>query len=388
MKVLTSAVILAASMPALAASTVAYIYAEVPNEGTNVWAASSTGKLTLLKGFPFSTEGDTVGTNGTFFLTLNENGTLFSYKVESNGGLGGQVSITNTYKYTPSSPYCGTAIGAEFDHTGKYVYVSISGYGSGNTYCNSIQTFAIGKTGELTFKGSTDYDLYQYGDELGEIDYITGYRPTITGNGKFAFFADSVIPGNSLYNINTFAQDGSGTLNWQPTTETDPVGFSQSGVPGLMTDDPTNHLAMMVYTLSGVPPGNLPTPRIASYTVGSRGQITSTNTDANMPAVPSGITLMKLDPTGTKLAVATDPGVLFFHFNGANPVTRYPVAAIGDSGAIGDMAWDDSDHLYLGNYHSGRLHVYTVTKDGAAESPESPTQINFYAHIVVRSVSK
>jgi hypothetical protein len=97
---------------------------------------------------------------------------------------------------------------------------------------------------------------------------------------------------------------------------------------------------------------------------------------------------MKLDPTGTKLAVATDPGVLFFHFNGANPVTPYPVAAIGDSGAIGDMAWDDSDHLYLGNYYSGRLHVYTVTKDGAVESPESPTQINFFGHIVVRSVSK
>ena len=225
MKVLISAVILAASLPALAASTVAYIYAEVPHEGTNVWAASSTGKLTLLKGSPFSTEGDSVGTNGTFFLTLNDDGMLFSYKVEPNGGIGGQVSITNTYAYTPPSPYCGTAVGAEFDHTGKYVYVSVSGYGSGNTFCNTIQTFSIGKTGELTFLGSTDYDLYQYGDQLGEIDYLIGDRPTITGNGKFAFFADSVIPDDSLYNINTFAKENNGTLNWQPTTETDPVGF-------------------------------------------------------------------------------------------------------------------------------------------------------------------
>jgi hypothetical protein len=83
-----------------AAAAEAYVYDET-GSGLYVYDASSTGKLTLVKGSPFQPTGQVVGTNGKFLLTVNDT-ILFSYKIESDGGIGDLVSQINTQLYSGS----------------------------------------------------------------------------------------------------------------------------------------------------------------------------------------------------------------------------------------------------------------------------------------------
>src|SRR5271156_4614245 len=82
----------------VASAQEAYVYDTVA-KGTYAYDASSTGKLTLIKGSPFKTAGALIGTNGKFLVTADTT-TVFSYAVESNGGIGKLVSTINTQLYS------------------------------------------------------------------------------------------------------------------------------------------------------------------------------------------------------------------------------------------------------------------------------------------------
>ena len=357
----------------------AYVYDNLA-AGTYVYDASSTGKLTLIKGSPFQTVGSLIGTNGKFFVTANAT-TVFSYVVASNGGIGKVVSEINTQKYTGSE--CGTMnSGGEFDRTGAHIYIPLSGDENGN--CDSLQTYGISNTGILTFKGATEYN--QGGPFNISVNSMG--LPTITGNGKFAygFLTAAGFDSVSCYgpSITTFAAESGGVLNYQ-------AGYSGSfpalppGVSwvllGSMTDDPTDHVAIAVDSINsdcGVIRDITYTgpAQLMSATVDSQGNLTSTNTYENMPTLagdgsPSS---MVLDPTGKILAVATGTGVQFFHFNGASPITTF-TGVIGVSGYITHMSWDSDGHLYAQNGASGKMHVYEVSTKSAKELSGSPTLI-------------
>ncbi|HEY2860892.1 MAG TPA: hypothetical protein VGJ21_20955, partial [Terracidiphilus sp.] len=63
--------------------------------------------------------------------------------------------------------------------------------------------------------------------------------------------------------------------------------------------------------------------------------------------------------------------IQFFHFNGANPITKF-TGVIGSSGYVSQMEWDKYNHLYALNARSGKLHVYTASSNGVTEAPGSP----------------
>jgi hypothetical protein len=361
----------------------AYVYDTVA-KGTYAYDASSTGKLTLIKGSPFQTVGALIGTNGKFLVTADTT-TLFSYAVESNGAIGKEVSKINTQLYSGSE--CGTILSTEFggtgpgefDHTGANIYVPL-GVGDEDGTCYSLQTYAISKTGFLTFKGATDFDT-------GNASIIgPPSLTTITGNGKFAYNFQTVeFDSESVCGpfINTFAAESGGVLNYQaqdgesggPNPTLPPGTFW--GIVGVMTDDPTDHVAMAMFTSDcGYPDPVSGPPQLVSATVGSQGNLTSTNTYENMPTLagngwPSS---MVLDHTGKILAVATGTGVQFFHFNGAKPITPF-TGVIVVSGYITHMSWDTDGHLYAQNGASGKMHVYDVTTKEAKELSGSPTLI-------------
>src|SRR5277367_6654501 len=114
---------------AVAQSPVAYVYVaeDAPtgslNSPTSVYAASSAGKLTPIKGSPFTqTVGTIIGTNGTHFLTVDQNDNtthqyLRVYNVASDGVIGEEVSKQDLHEW------CGFDRGGVLDHTGQYVYV-------------------------------------------------------------------------------------------------------------------------------------------------------------------------------------------------------------------------------------------------------------------------
>jgi hypothetical protein len=371
----------------------AYVYDYIPNKGVYVYDASSTGKLTPIKGSPFKPAGQMVGTNGRHFVTSDSN-SLLSYEVESNGAIGKLVSDINTQHYSGSD--CGTisypGAVAEFGHTGETIYIMLSGAaGDGAGACDGIQTYGISKSGTFTFKGATEFNQESS-------YYYAGNLPTLTGNGKFGYdFEFNTFDGDVCTpTINIFAGESGGVLEYQNILSTPPPPpvppSGDSWIITAITDDPTDHIVLAMYTTTDVDCNDGPTfgpAQLASYTVNSQGNLTTTNTYENMPKMPGGDypNLMKLDPTGKILAVAMGTGVAFYHFNGADPITSF-TGVIGDSGQIALMAWDTRGHLYAQNSASGRMHVYEVTTKTAKELPGSPTSIPFsspYSSFVVQT---
>lgn len=366
---------------AATSSPVAYVYVQT-SQGTVLYDASSSGKLTLVAGSPFNTSGYYIGSNGKYFITAGIHD-LHTYKVAANGGLGGQTSQFDTQSYGGSQ--CGLTSGAVLDHSGQDVYVSLKGAPAddGNNLCDALQTDSLSSSsGMFTFKGDllVDEDSKNTGSDT---------LPVLLGNDKFAYSLEG-IPDACEHTINIFARESSGALEFAPGQNvTLPAGPSggyyyhplyPSNIdvslvplqPSLITDDPTDHLAIALYAEKDAPCGTTKTPQLASFTADSKGNLTTKNTAADMPSIAgSGINVMRLSPSGNLLAVATGTGVQIFHFNGSSPITKF-TGVIGTSGFIRDLQWDKSNHLYAVNGVSGNLHVYTITTTSAVEAAGSP----------------
>jgi hypothetical protein len=206
----------------------AYVYDQLLDSSVYVYDASSTGKLTPVKGSPFQPVGQMIGTNGKFFLTADST-TVYSYAIESNGGIGKYVSQIDTQAYSGSK--CGQGVsGAALDHTGSYVYILVTG---GQTSCSAYQTFEVDKTGFLSFKGAVD---------LG--NFNTGETPVITGNEKYA-----ISDGSNTDNYQTFktlTRESSGTLVRGGEGITFPAAQDGWLVLSNFSPDPKDHLAVVM----------------------------------------------------------------------------------------------------------------------------------------------
>jgi hypothetical protein len=367
--------------PGASSSPVAYVYVQT-SQGTVLYDASSSGKLTLVAGSPFNTSGDLIGSNGKYLVTFGTHD-LHTYRVAANGALGPQTSQFDTQSYAGGQ--CGTTAGALLDHSGQDVYVSLKGApgDGGNELCDALQTSSISSSsGSPTFEGDVlvDEDSKASG---------TDTLPVLLGNNAFAYSLEG-IPDGCEHTINIFARESSGALEFAPGQNTTfPVGPSggyyyypllPSNIdsllvplwPSLIAGDPTDHLAIALYAEADAPCGITKTPQLASFTADSKGNLTTTNTAENMPSIAgSGINVMRLSPTGNLLAVATGTGVQIFHFNGSKPITKF-TGVIGKTGFIRDLQWDKSNHLYAVNGASGNLHVYTITTTTAVEAAGSP----------------
>jgi hypothetical protein len=357
----------------VAQTPVAYVYvAEDTNNLTTIspiaaYAASSDGKLTPLPGSPFTnTTGVMIGTNGTYFLTADGNYTtthnyVHVYKVGSNGVIGEEVSKLDTH------PWCAEEGGGLLDHTGQYLYLD------GAQGCDpGYLSFALSKSGELTFKGN----IY--------VPLDAGVLPVFSGNDKFVYnFVPSPgsgapCPTNDFIGLGRESSGALENISFSETDPTPPPGGYQAFQDGLVTDDPTNHLASLVTFQVGDCGQSGPTyTGIASYTIESNGDLVSTNTWENVAPLGGNISTgwaMKMNAAGNIVALTLGTGLEFFHFNGASPVTPFPgKPIIGDSGYITNMEWDGDNHLYALNGLSGRLHVYSATPSGTVtEAPGSP----------------
>jgi hypothetical protein len=103
----------------------------------------------------------------------------------------------------------------------------------------------------------------------------------------------------------------------------------------------------------------------------SSGNLTTTNTYANMPSAKVGQPYVYwLSPDGKYLAVGGATGLQVFHFNGAAPLTAFTGLLTGD--AISQLWWDNAGHLYAMGQTDNKLFVFTVTSSGAKAAPGSP----------------
>jgi len=368
---------------------VAQVYVQTPH-GVNLYNTSSTGKLTLAPGSPFKTIGLMVGTNGKYFISNGTN-VVHVYAASSTGAIGKEVSTINTALYAGAE--CGTTGPTLLDHTGGSLYIQHDNASSSGSYvCSAFQSFRIGNTGQLTYVGTTKtfIDLH-----VGPPTPLT-----IIGHNNFAYdiadpnigYDGSVIQGFKR-NGTTGSLDEWNVLVSNPSTFDASWFWMQYGV----TADPTNHVAVFEIQEQGLPYGPYAHPQLASYTMDPSGNLTSTNTYKNMPVPLVYPQVMNMSPSGKLLAIAsaTDytscncgptnsgtSGLQVFHFNGANPITRY--SATLTKTPIDSIRWDKANHLYALSFSTGKLFVYTVTPTSITPAPGSPYLIRGATGLLVR----
>jgi hypothetical protein len=356
---------------------VAHIYVQT-TKGINVYDATATGKLTLVEGSSFADTGQMEGSNGSYLISVGTD-YLHTYKIESDGGVGKQVSEINTQSYSGSE--CGDTAGLDsfLDHSGKYFYVQLSGifYG-GSVTCVAWQSYKVESNGALKFLGSVHYN----GSAGHDATSTTG--PTVSSNDKFAYGVFAEFAGYSDTSFSTLARPADGALdvNWNftdkgPATDPNTPGGPWFFFPMLVQADPASHLAVALLNTSFSSCcdvyGSL---QLASYTINdTTGSISSSNIWEDMPtSAIVNISNMKMSASGKLLAVAGAPGLQIFHFNGAAPITSYS-ALLLPTVNIDQLAWDNTNHLYALSYSTGELYVYTVTPTSISEAPGSPYKV-------------
>jgi len=337
-------------------------------------AGVSVFKTDMAKVGSYTPDGTLVGVGS--FLVTTRTGWLNTYAIKSSGAIGERVSDINMQLYSNSE--CGLPNG--FVIHGAFVYATVSTEVNG---CYTIQTYEIGTTGLLTFKGVSTPILA--GSPLG----VSGL--TALGNGKFAYawfyngYDESSCTGPSLV---LFAAESSGTLNGAggtvdtETWPTLPPGNTNWALTGVMATDATDHGALVAKALDnnggncgdGFGFTTFGPPQLISFTVNSHGIISSTNTYKNMPGVGNA-SLLTINPAGTFLAAAVGTGTQVFKFHGASPITTLDSSpVIGTSGYIVSYAWN-GDTLYAVNGASGKVHVYDVSTSKVVEAKGSPYAI-------------
>ncbi|HUH63715.1 MAG TPA: hypothetical protein VLZ50_11975 [Terracidiphilus sp.] len=342
----------AASTP----STVAHVYIQVqgPEGAVYGYSASSTGKLSAISGSPFKLGTAIVGSTPTKFFTLGQT-LLHSYKIGSNGAIGSQLGRAPIYDYSGSE--CGDSTikeyqeinGAVLDHTGKYVYVLLQ---NGPNNCAAYQTYAIGSDGAFTFKG----DIEQTGINIEPVTTSLGL-PSILSNETFGYGTEQ--SGHNLSVIG-FRRESTGALQWLQFTETDPPLNDNYWAAASPDASPSgNYVAIQLY------PGDSSPSYLGSYTVDSKGNLSTTNTTSNMPIEAGDFT--KFAPSGKLLANwgGLQQGITLYHFNGAAPLTLYKTLLSGAT--IDQVAWDSSNHLYAISRTGNKLYVLTVTPTSTSE---------------------
>jgi hypothetical protein len=348
-------------------SPVAYVYLAVSpsNSSTNqilAYAVAPDGRLTPVAGSPFMEDVTAMAVNGSYLMAASRlTPEVNSYQIHSDGAL--SYTATANYGQHNSSSECGDAGQIFFDHTGASLYIQEF---NGSDACTNtvVASFAVKKsTGVLSYLG-TDVTGVFPGDSSAAY---------FTGNNLYAFTAEN--SGCMYYDIYGFVRAGNGNLTSMDFTHNSPAPPSGASgyVPNLAASDSTNHLAFTEQPAN--PPGCATGPlQLATYTVGSNGDLTTTSTYENMPSAKI-VTVndMKMSPSGKLLAVAGQEGLEIFHFNGADPITKYTGLLTTDP--VTQMFWDNSNHLYAISPSTGKLRVYTVTPTGFEEPAGSPYKI-------------
>jgi hypothetical protein len=356
-------------------SPVALVYvASTPkNSSTNEilgFAAASNGKLTPVPGSPFAANVRNMAVNGKYLFAPN-NSTPFieSYRIESNGTL--KFAAQTDYMKADRSNDCGGGGPVFLDHTGASLYL----LDFNGTVCanNVYESFAVNKS-----TGGLKYLSYAYGDAFPQLQLPASF----IGNNKYAYIAQYE---DLYYGTFVYVRNSNGSLT--KLTRSTPIPLSPlSGTTGFCpyqaAADPTNHVAFVEQPCS--PPGGSGLhPRLAVYTAGSNGSLTTTSSGKNMPTISIPfVSALSMAPSGKLLAVGGTGGLQIFHFNGASPITKY--TGLLTTASIDNLYWDKSNHLYATSNSAGKLYVFTITPTSHSQASGSPHTVSKPVGLIVQ----
>jgi hypothetical protein len=325
------------------------------------YSAAANGSLTAIPGSPFPWSVSYLAVNGAWlfgvYQSIDANGgnLVDSFSIGSKGALSkaDEVGLND---------FGGGAISIYLDHTGSSLYADY-------------------------YTTNNDYLTYSINQSTGALSYVSTLMGgpannsplSFIGNNQYGYSSSCYHFSPSIYGVQRASNGSLTSLNINT-----PYPAEKSGgfyCPWLAAADPTNHLAIALSPLTQDWTSDGPT-QLASYTVDSSGNLTTTSTYSNMPNVQvGGVIDYWMSPSGKYLAVGGTNGLQVFHFNGANPITRF--TGLLTKNEIDQLFWDNSNHLYAISRKAGKLYVYTVTSTGAAQAPGSPHNITSPANLIV-----
>jgi hypothetical protein len=352
---------------------VAYVYvtSTPANSSTNqivAYAATPNGQLNPVLGSPFAANVNSMAVNGLYLFGVEAGGAILdAYNIQSDGSLT-PADYTNI---TSGGNACANAGRIFLDRTGATLYGMVFNDDECSSN-NDYRSFAVVKSnGGLEDLGVS-----------GPNDWL--YLPaSFTGNNQYAYTASCL--GNMYWGIWGYERQSNGLLaslaNFSVPVPTPPSGDLYC--PSQAVADPANHVAIAMQPANNQTFTSDGPPQVAAYTAASNGNLSTTNTSANMPSTDVvSVTSLNMAPSGKLLAVAGTGGLEVLHFNGADPATKYTHLLTNEE--IDQIFWDNDNHLYAIGKAAGVLHVYTITPTSYREAPGSPYAISSPGNIIIQ----
>jgi hypothetical protein len=297
------------------------------------------------------------GTGKFLFATTASSTDIETYAIESNGAL----HFVASENAVSADGGCGNATTIFTDHTGETLYDMA--YGGNDCSNNTYEEFSINQsTGKLTYLGLG-----------GDNNQINGSL-SFTANDLYAYSAYCYRDVTSIFGFKRSSNGKLTELKMNPPFPDAPENDQYCAL--LAEPDPFGHLAVSMQAIDPQSDVEFGPTRLATYTVSSSGNLTTSSTTKNMPAVDVGgdINAMSSSPSGKLLAVAGTVGLEVFHFNGADPITHY--TELLSSADVNQIFWDNNNHLYAISATADKLWVFTVTPTGYSQAPGSPYSID------------
>jgi hypothetical protein len=355
---------------------VAFVYvSSQPDGGKNVideFAAAANGRLTEVPGSPYGVNAEGLSIDGDRLYAANNSvGIIESFLIRSNGAL--HYLTSTNFEDVPSfvqGKECGQVGYIYPDRSGADLYMALfNGDCGSNDFFEAFTANNSNGSIKLLSKFDTGFSSPPY------------LPASFLGNNRFAYSADN--NGCMFYELWGFERASNGNLTVPNITAKFPAPPSGSTryIADITATDASDHVAIALQAASPPSCSDL-NPRLASFTANSKGDLTTTNTNATMPSsINTTINDMKISPAGNLLAVGGEQGLQVFHFNGAKPPTPYTGIVTVDP--VTEMFWDSSNHLYVISQSAGRLHVFTITASSYHEASGSPYPITNPQYVAV-----
>lgn len=365
-------------------SPVAFVYVSRTNN-IDGFSVSSSGKLTPVPGspFPFTGYGKLSVSKHFLFGMAGDGSKVTSFSIASNGSIK-KVDSLNAWKYEPGEgPFCPDNADMQIDTTGTTLYVQENPNCAGNPNQGYLSVH-IESNGYLQYIGSSGGSI----DDFGQGDTIS---LAMAGTNQYAFDGWCGEDNNNLSAVDIYKRESNGLLQYIGQDNTPPNDyFPQGFCAGQVAADSQNHLAVAFQRLDSEGGDNGPWNGpyfLASYTEDSHGNLTTTSTSDNMPeesvSAQDDLTTMSISPSNKLLAVGGISGFQVFHFNGANPITKYSKVLLPNV-TVSKFGWDKANHLFV--FSGGTLWVYTVTSSSITQAPGSPYTIQSSNNLIVRDL--
>jgi WD40 repeat protein len=355
---------------------VAYVYVSynsgAPPNSIAAYAASANGKLTPVSGSPFADDVANMAVNVKYLFGSTTNGvSVAAYAIQSNGAL--HLSHTTEVDKNVAGQ-CDYANPLRLDHTGANLY-------------------RVATVGGLC--DSSDFESYQILESNGQLHYLGDSGQfflfsdpiTLISTNKFAYGSDCVdYEGGYLDTFHGFRRASTGQLVLDNSIHAPVPTPANSGdfyCRSAVASDGTGHLAIALQAINTSSEETDGAQQLATYATDVNGNLSTTSTHSNMPAVAVGyVNDLRMSPSGKLLAVAGQGGLQVFHYSGGSPITHDTGLLTTEN--ITEMYWDNANHLYaIASGSGGYIHVYTVTPTSASEAPGSPYPIANPANIIV-----